>query len=187
MPCCSSFHPHWTWYLWQVQLYPIFASWQWGKNDRPYLLLMFPSCHPAGKILPLQNKFSKALFLVALIKCLCWLCFSSGHCLWEMEMQGSAGLELTEQLQIYCSSAEMNLKRGANCGHGWMSGGREVVSLQKQRAVNTHREVWMIQAKPVQILQQIWDLWLSKQISENLWESTVHTNSKSPVQPHRKM
>lgn len=89
-----------------------------GKKNRPYLLLMFPSCHPAGKTLPSLHKFSKTLFLVALIKCLCWLCFSSGRCPWEMEMQGSAGLVLRKQLQIYCSGGGMNLKRGANCGHG---------------------------------------------------------------------
>lgn len=157
------------------------------KKDRPFLLLMFLSCHPAGKTLPSQNKFSKTLFSVALIK---GLCFSSSHCLREMEMQGSAGLVLTEQLQIYCSVEEWIWREEQIVAVAWLdvpvSGGRGWCHC-RNRAVNTHREIWMIWAKTAQILQQIWDLWFSKQTSVNLWEGTEHTNSKSPLEPPRKM
>lgn len=91
----------WTWYPQQLQLYPIFASWQWEKRT-DLIPTDVSSCHPAGKILPSQNKFSKTLVLVALMKCLWSLR------LWEMEMQGSA--VLTEQLQIYGCTAGMDLR-----------------------------------------------------------------------------
>jgi len=100
----------------QVQLYHIFARWHTQKK-RPQLLLMFSSCHAAGKILPSQHKFSKALVSVALIKCLCWLCFCLGHCHWEMEMQDPLTALCLQTGSRSITSAERKIW-GPNCGHG---------------------------------------------------------------------
>lgn len=72
-------------------------------------------------------------------------------------MQGSGGLVLTQQLQIYCCSAGMNLKRGVNPGHGLtgcccLGGKGGGVTAGTQSSEHTEG---MIQAKTAQILQQI--------------------------------